>query len=224
MKKRGAVGFTLVEMLVVIAVIAILSSLLLPALGKAKQTARSTSCANNLKQLGLSYYSYVQDNNDYLTPTFGRATNADPWHYLLSSGGYVNEKLFLSCPEMPRVTVSSDPGLRSSTHYGINNYMVIADYAAPKITVIGRPSVKILILDTFQNRADKGWEPASGYFRLFWTAGSLTNIYSGRPAGRHGKICMNLCLDGHVEPISITDQAHSVLEAAFTLDRLNWSN
>lgn len=60
--------FTLVEMLVVIAVISILSSLLLPALGKAKDTARRITCTSNFRQLhlGISYYS--DDNSNWMPP------------------------------------------------------------------------------------------------------------------------------------------------------------
>ena len=66
---RRASGFTLVEMLVVIAVIAILSALLLPALGKAKESARRAVCLANLKQIHLAVANYADSFNDYLVPS-----------------------------------------------------------------------------------------------------------------------------------------------------------
>jgi prepilin-type N-terminal cleavage/methylation domain-containing protein/prepilin-type processing-associated H-X9-DG protein len=61
-------GFTLVELLVVIAIIAVIAAVLLPVLNKAKQSAQNITCLNNLRQLQLCWHLYIVDNNDYVVP------------------------------------------------------------------------------------------------------------------------------------------------------------
>ena len=62
--------FTLIELLIVIAIIGILASLLLPALGQARKSAMATQCVSNSKQIALAMTAYTGDNDDYY-PTYG---------------------------------------------------------------------------------------------------------------------------------------------------------
>ena len=69
MKDKHSPRFTLIELLVVISIISVLASLLLPALGKARLKARSVSCLNNLRQIGVFTILYTHDYKDFIPST-----------------------------------------------------------------------------------------------------------------------------------------------------------
>ena len=66
--KKCKQGFTLIELLVVISIIAVLMSVMMPALGKAREQAKKTMCANNVKQFGLANQLYATEFDGWYIP------------------------------------------------------------------------------------------------------------------------------------------------------------
>ena len=73
-------GFTLVELLVVISIIALLLSILMPALSQVKKKAQSVICRSNLKQIGTGSLMYAQNNKDMFVPYYsGNGIDQKSW-------------------------------------------------------------------------------------------------------------------------------------------------
>jgi len=77
--KRKAFGFTLVELLVVIGIIAILMSVLLPSLSRARESAKRVQCLSNLKQISTAFFMYTEENKGWfpMPAVFGGSTATD---------------------------------------------------------------------------------------------------------------------------------------------------
>jgi prepilin-type N-terminal cleavage/methylation domain-containing protein len=82
---KGAQAFTLIELLVVVGIIAVLISILLPSLGKAKELANRVYCAANMRGITQSCYLYGQDNND-IYPTVPGPVTPNTWRCSFQPG------------------------------------------------------------------------------------------------------------------------------------------
>lgn len=91
-----AVGFTLVELLVVIGIIAVLISLLLPALNRARDQANTVACLSNLRQIEISLQNYEVDNHNFIAPSYKDPASGktESWATVLVYGRYLPQPPF----------------------------------------------------------------------------------------------------------------------------------
>lgn len=99
-------GFTLLELLVVIATIAILAAILFPVFGRARENARRSSCQSNLKQIGFAFAQYTQDYDDWYPGA--RMTNAVATSWRENVQPYIKSRQVMVCPSADSRATYSD--------------------------------------------------------------------------------------------------------------------
>jgi type II secretory pathway pseudopilin PulG len=207
MKKISLSSFTMVELLVTISIIAILATMLLPAISKSMTKARSVMCVSNLRNIGTATISYLGDSSDYFPPTI--TTGAAP--YFDAMENYTGIKAATSklgikgagiyyCPaDVFRKNNVADDRMRFS--YGLNGYTDVSSSFTSmlKSGKIRNPGKLLYRADAGKfSSSNPGSSVAIGANSYpFNVNTAIDNDSYGAVDFRHGSSCSVLWLDMH---------------------------
>ncbi|MDD4182122.1 MAG: prepilin-type N-terminal cleavage/methylation domain-containing protein [Victivallaceae bacterium] len=190
--------FTLIELMIVIAIIAILAAMLLPVLNKAREKGKAISCVNNLKQFGNAIVLYVDDNNGWMPVS---ETDKKLWDWQLHS--YLNydwanksNKTSFSIFHCPGGKPNSSFSPYESRGYGYNMYLGRNTHSPLKIVKMQTPTIFVSMGDFRVNSREDESFVGGGTNNYPW----IKLADPTHTAFRHfGK--MNVLFgDNHVEP------------------------
>lgn len=189
------------ELLVTIAIIAILSSILLPALKKARDKARQITCINNLKQIGTTMMIYAQDYNGYFPVRVD--LNDTPWHkhilsYIDPDETYASENKVFVCPQFIKYRTYA-----GTQAYSMNAYLHNLGLSPPPVSRIKTPSIVHLVSDSDTYAKGTPQYPAQWFIAIPDSSYIDGTIPSGcTPGTRHFDTANILFADGHVSSVN----------------------
>lgn len=189
--------FTLIELLIVIAIIAILAAMLLPALNKAKETAQSIRCVGNLRQVCLAARQYANDYHGYV-PFYYVATGDMYWGKRLVTEKYLPDGKVLLCPSSyPSKwsgSYASTYAIRMYFYFNINDTQLFVMASDTRINM-GKPSEQILYLDSI--RQSTGNVPMQHYIIDNSVTSVASNTYGMANAAHKTGLINASYADGH---------------------------